>query len=316
MRDSFHISLSPGATAAAVAALVLLPIALNAVDQSFYIVLATRILIFGLIATSLNLVIGYAGMISFGHAAFVGAGAYTAALLIRGGFDSAWIAWPSGALAGALLALVVGAVSLRTRGVYFIMITLAFAQMVYYVIVSLKILGGDDGLNVPHRPVIGLGVDLRSDAHFYYVVLAIFVLLLAVLRRFLNAGMGRAIQGIRDNETRMEAIGFATYRLKLSCFVAAGAVAGLGGGMIAALNGFVSPSLLQWQQSGLLMVMVILGGAGRFLGGMLGAAVLLGADEILSDYTTHGSLGVGIVLLLVVLVSPQGLSSLVRRQLG
>ena len=315
MRDSFHIPLKLVPALALVAALAILPPALLAAHQPFYIVLATRILIYGLVATSLNLLIGYTGMISFGHAAFVGAGAYAAAVLVRAGVDSAWFDWPAAALAGALLALLIGAVSLRTQGVYFIMITLAFAQMAYYVIISLKLLGSDDGLNLPHRPVLGFGIDLLSDASFYYVTLVPILVLLVLLRAFLNGRIGRALQGIRDNETRMEAIGFATYRLKLLCFVIAGAVAGFGGGFLASLNGFVSPNLFQWQQSGMLMVMVILGGTRSFLGGMIGAAVLLIAEEIFTDYTDHWPLGVGLVLLAVVLCAPQGLMSLTRRAL-
>lgn len=313
MRDSLHIPLRPLPTLAALVALALLPVALLAIDQSFYIVLATRVLIYALMATSLNLLIGYGGMVSFGHAAFVGAGAYAVAVVVRAGIDSAWLAWPGAALIGGCLALIIGAVSLRTHGVYFIMITLAFAQMVYYVVISLRALGGDDGLNLPHRPGFGLGLDPRSDATFYYAVLLIVLLVLAGLRRLLNAPLGRALQGIRDNETRMEAIGFPVYRLKLAAFAIAGAAAGLGGSLLASLNGLVSPSLLHWTQSGTLMIMVILGGAGRFLGGVLGAALLLFAEEVLSEYTTHWSLGIGLVLLAVVLFAPAGLAGLWRR---
>jgi branched-chain amino acid transport system permease protein len=313
LRDSLHISLRPLPTLAALAVLALLPIVLLAIDQSFYIVLATRVLIYALIATSLNLLIGYGGMVSFGHAAFVGAGAYAAAVLVRAGLDSAWLAWPGAALVGGCLALIIGVVSLRTQGVYFIMITLAFAQMAYYIVISLRALGGDDGLNLPLRPAFGFGLDPRSDATFYYAVLLVVLLALALLRRLLNAPLGRALQGIRDNETRMEAIGFPVYGLKLAAFAIAGAVAGLGGGALASLNGLVSPSLLHWTQSGSLMIMVILGGAGRFLGGVLGAALLLLAEEVFSDYTTHWALGIGMVLLAVVLFAPMGLAGLWRR---
>jgi branched-chain amino acid transport system permease protein len=228
------------------------------------------------------------------------------------GIVSAWLLWPAALLAGALFAFLIGALSLRTRGVTFIMITLAFAQMAYYLVLSLRVLGGDDGITLSRRPSLGI-VDLDGDATFYYVTLAILLAALAAARGLLNAPLGRALQGIRDNETRMEAIGFATFRLRLGFFVIAGAAAGLGGGLLASLNGLVGPNLLHWTESGLLMIMVILGGAGRLLGGVLGAGVLLIAEEVIAEHTIHWPLGVGLVLLVVVLFAPDGLAGLVRR---
>ena len=292
---------------------MLLPLVASALGQPFYVVFVTRVLIYALIATSLNLLIGYGGMVSFGHAAFVGAGAYTVAMLMPAGVASAWLLWPAALLAGAGFAFLVGAVSLRTRGVYFIMITLAFAQMAYYLVLSLRVLGSDDGLTLSNRPSLGL-VDLNRDMTFYYAALAIMLAALAGMRVLLNAPLGRALQGIRDNETRMEAIGFATYRLKLLVFVIAGAAAGLGGGLLVSLNGLVGPNLLNWTQSGLLMIMVILGGAGRLLGGALGAVLLLVVEEAIAEHTIHWPLVIGVVLLAVVLFAPQGLSGLMRRR--
>ena len=313
MRDTLYIPLRPWPTLAVVAVLALLPLAAAALGQPFYVVFATRVLIYALIATSLNLLIGYGGMVSFGHAAFVGAGAYTVAMLMPAGVASAWLLWPAALLAGAGFAFLVGAVSLRTRGVYFIMITLAFAQMAYYLVLSLRVLGSDDGLTLSNRPSLGL-VDLNRDTTFYYAALAILLAALAGMRVLLNAPLGRALQGIRDNETRMEAIGFATYRLKLLVFVIAGAAAGLGGGLLVSLNGLVGPNLLNWTQSGLLMIMVILGGAGRLLGGALGAVLLLVVEEAIAEHTIHWPLVIGVVLLAVVLFAPQGLSGLMRRR--
>jgi len=313
MRDTLYIPLRPWPTLAVVAVLALLPFAAAALGQPFYVVFATRVLIYALIATSLNLLIGYGGMVSFGHAAFVGAGAYTVAMLMPAGVASAWLLWPAALLAGAGFAFLVGAVSLRTRGVYFIMITLAFAQMAYYLVLSLRVLGSDDGLTLSNRPSLGL-VDLNRDTTFYYAALAILLAALAGMRVMLNAPLGRALQGIRDNETRMEAIGFATYRLKLLVFVIAGAAAGLGGGLLVSLNGLVGPNLLNWTQSGLLMIMVILGGAGRLLGGALGAVLLLVVEEAIAEHTIHWPLVIGVVLLAVVLFAPQGLSGLMRRR--
>lgn len=313
MRDTLYIPLRPWPTLAVVSVLALLPLAAAALGQPFYVVFATRVLIYALIATSLNVLIGYGGMVSFGHAAFVGAGAYTVAMLMPAGVASAWLLWPAALLAGAVFAFLVGAVSLRTRGVYFIMITLAFAQMAYYLVLSLRVLGSDDGLTLSNRPSLG-PVDLNRDTTFYYAALAIVLAALAGLRVLLNAPLGRALQGIRDNETRMEAIGFATYRLKLLVFMIAGAAAGLGGGLLVSLNGLVGPNLLNWTQSGLLMIMVILGGAGRLLGGALGAVVLLVVEEAIAEHTIHWPLVIGVVLLAVVLFAPQGLAGLTRRR--
>jgi branched-chain amino acid transport system permease protein len=296
------------------AALAAYPLAMLAIDQPFYIVLASRILIFALAASSLNLLIGFGGMVSFGHAAFFGIGAYTVGILMVHGVDSGWIAWPAAVLASALAALAIGAISLRTRGVYFIMITLAFAQMLYYVFVSLKAYGGDDGLTLEQRSDLGFGLNLKSDVAFYYVVLAICTAALLLIGRLVNARFGRVLQAIRENESRAQASGFPVYRYKLACFVIAGGLAGLAGALIANQNGLASPTLLHWPQSGMLMIMVILGGVGFLYGGALGAAVLLLLEEVLSGYTIHWQLGVGIALLAVVLYAPNGLFSLARRR--
>jgi branched-chain amino acid transport system permease protein len=298
----------------ALSALAVFPLAMQAIDQPFYIVLASRILIFALAASSLNLLIGFSGMVSFGHAAFFGTGAYTVAILMHHGLASAWIAWPAAALISALAAAAIGAISLHTRGVYFIMITLAFAQMIYYVFVSLKAYGGDDGLSLVTRSQLGAGLDLKSDITFYYVVLALVALLMFLFGRLINARFGRVLQAIRENESRAEAIGFPVYRYKLACFILGGAVAGLAGALAVNQSGLASPNLLHWTQSGMLMIMVILGGVGFLYGGVLGAAVLLLLEEIASDYTIHWQLGVGIVLLAIVLYAPNGLLSLARRK--
>jgi branched-chain amino acid transport system permease protein len=208
----------------------------------------------------------------------------------------------------------VGLVSLRTQGVYFIMITLAFAQMLYYLMVSLKAYGGEDGLPLPARSQVGLGIDLADDAQFYYAVLAVFALVFLALWRLLNARFGHALQGIRENETRMEAIGFPVYRYKLAAFTLAGAIAGLAGALLANQGSFVSPAMLQWSQSGMLLVMVILGGVGHLYGPLAGAALFLLLEEVLVAYTIHWQFGLGAVLLAVVLLAPNGLLSLVRRK--
>jgi branched-chain amino acid transport system permease protein len=285
---------------------LLFPLAMSALDQQFYISFGARILIYAMAAASLNLVLGYGGMVSFGHAAFFGAGAYVAGILMAEGITSAWLTWPAAVAAAAFAALLIGALSLRTRGVYFIMITLAFAQMMYYVFVSLKAYGGDDGLSLPKRGI--------SDLAWYYLVLALLVAVLYFLHRLLNSRFGRVIEAIRENETRAAAIGYPVYRYQLLCFVISGAIAGLAGALIASQTSYVGPALLHWVQSGTLMIMVILGGVGRFWGGPVGAVVLLALEELFSgspllgSYSLHWQLPVGIILLAVVLFAPRGIT--------
>ncbi|MEK8047431.1 branched-chain amino acid ABC transporter permease [Ideonella margarita] len=296
-------------------ALVALPPLANWLGADFYIGLASRILIFALAATSLNLILGFGGMVSFGHAAFVGLGAYTVGVLMTHGVMSAWVAWPAAFGVAALAAWLVGAVSLRTRGVYFIMITLAFAQMLYYLAVSLKTWGGDDGLSLPGRSSLAPlpGLDLANDTTFYYVVLAVCAGAMVLLWRLLNARFGHTLQAIRDNDTRMAAVGFHTRRYQHIAFTLAGGVAGLAGALLANQSGFVSPALMQWQQSGMLMIMVILGGVGHLWGGVIGAVVFLLLEEVLGHYTMHWPFFLGAALLAVVLVASNGLMSLMKR---
>ncbi len=290
------------------------PMVMQALDQSFYISFASRIMIYAIAASSLNLILGNGGMISFGHAAFLGAGAYAVAIMAAEGLNNAWISWPVSVAASALFALAIGAISLRTRGVYFIMITLAFAQMMYYIFVSLKAYGGDDGLNMAGRSEPGFGLNLKDDITWYYVCLAVMVAVLYFLYRLVHSRFGRVIEATRDNETRMEAIGFPTYKYKLVCFVIAGAVAGLAGEMLANQNSFVSPNLMFWVQSGNLMIMVILGGVGYHYGGLIGAVIMLVLEEAISTYTIFWQLWVGLILLAIVLFAPQGIAGLFDRR--
>ena len=302
------------------------PVAMQSLDQVYYVTMASRILIYALAATSLNLVLGYGGMISFGHAAFVGAGAYTASVMIVEGITSAWIGWPLAMAVSGLLALAVGAISLRTRGVYFIMITLAFAQMIYYLTISMKAYGGDEGLTLAQRASPGFGLDLKDDIAFYYVVLAILATAIYLVSRLVNARFGRVIQAIRENEVRMEAIGYPAFRFKLVCFVIAGALGGLAGALLANQNSYVNPGILHWTESGKLMIMVILGGVGHIYGGLIGAVGLLGLEELLANhkigwlaalypnYQQHSLLAVGVAMLAVVLYAPQGIAGLFSRK--
>jgi branched-chain amino acid transport system permease protein len=289
-----------------------LPFGLEAADAGFYVGIATRILVFALAATSLNLIVGYGGMVAFGHAAFLGLGAYAVAILASHGVASAWLAWPAAIAVAGFASLLVGLVSLRTRGVYFIMITLAFAQMLYYLVISLKAYGGDDGLPLATRSALA-PLDLADDRQLYFVALAILAATLFALKRLATARFGRALAGIRQNETRMEALGYPVRNLKLFAFCIGGALAGLAGALLANQNGLASPNLLYWTQSGQLLVMVIIGGVGSRYGGLAGALALLGLEELLAAFTIHGHLYVGLALLAVVLFAPRGLAGLTRK---
>ncbi len=307
----------------AIALLIALPFIATGLGQEYYIGLASRILIFAIAASSLNLLIGNGGMLSLGHAAYLGIGAYTVAILAHHadtktmlfgfipGTINAWIAWPIAALVSALCAWLIGAISLRTRGVYFIMITLAFAQMFYYLFISLETYGGDDGLSLAQRSNIGF--NLSDDSHFYFVALTLFLVITYLLHRLTDARFGYALRGIKINEARMEAIGFATYRYKLVAFVIAGAIAGAAGALLVNHNNFISPNTLQWTQSGTLLIMILIGGVGHLLGGIVGAALMLLMEEVLSTYTNHWHLALGFVLLAIVFFAPKGIAPLFEK---
>jgi branched-chain amino acid transport system permease protein len=290
-----------------------LPSLLSAFGQEFYVGFATRVLIFALAASSLNLVLGFGGMFSLGHAAFFGAGAYVAAICMQAGISDALLAFPLAMLAAGLLALLVGALSLRTRGVYFIMITLAFAQMAYYLFVSARAWGGDDGLPLVGRMTLG-GLSLSSDNALFFTALSALTAAIVFLGRLADARFGRTIQAIRENETRMEALGYPVFRYRLVCFALGGALAGLAGALLANLTGLASPNLLQWMQSGTLLVMVIIGGVGYLYGGVVGAVVLLCLEEVLSGFTLHWHIGLGFLLLGIVLFAPKGVAALFGKQ--
>jgi branched-chain amino acid transport system permease protein len=255
-------------------------------------------------------------MAALGHAGFIGVGAYTVVALVEAGVSSAWLAWGSAAVLAGLFAAAIGAVSLRTRGVYFIMITLAFAQMLHYLAVSLRTYGGDDGYGLYTPLALGAWLDGAHAQVFYWVVLAIAAAVFALFSRVAHSRYGHALRGVRDNETRMVALGYPVYRLKLAGFVAAGAVAGLAGGLLASHNAFVSPSIMHWTQSALLLVMVMLGGAGRRWGAPLGVALWLTLEEVLKLYTDYWHWPLGLLLLLVVFHAPQGVAALLERRAG
>ena len=295
-----------GVLALAAAALAL-PWLLRAFGAEFYLSFASRIVVFAIAATSLNLLLGYGGMVSLGHTAFFGLGAYATGILLSEGVQSAALHGLVTVAVVAVAALAIGAISLRTRGVYFIMITLAFAQMLFYLSNSVKQYGGDEGLTLKLRTLLPFGLSLRDGVTLYFVALGVLAVTLLLLARFTRSRMGRAVLALRDDELRAEALGLPTFRIKLALFVAAGVLAGVAGAINVNLQGYVSPSQLHWTQSGTLLVMVILGGVGTVWGGVLGAAALLLLQEVLSAYTKHWGFWTGWVLLAVVLFARQGL---------
>jgi branched-chain amino acid transport system permease protein len=299
-----------------VAALVLLPLYSQLSGNVFALTLFTRILIYALAAASLNLIMGYGGMMSFGHAAYLGIGGYAVGILAHEGIASGFVQWPVAIAASAVFALVIGALSLRTRGVYFIMITLAFAQMAYYIAAGMARYGGDDGLTIYKRSEFGGLIDLSNRTQFYYLCLALLLAGLYLVHRIVNSRFGMVVQGARSNERRMQALGFPTYRYQLTCFVIAGTMCGVAGALLANNTDFVSPAIMYWTRSGDLMVMVILGGMGSLFGPVFGAIVLLLLEELLSQFTEYWPIIVGPMLVLVVLFARGGIDGLLGRRNG
>jgi branched-chain amino acid transport system permease protein len=297
------------------------PMAAKAIGDPSLIGLATRIAIYAIAAASLNLILGYGGMVSFGHAAYFGIGGYVVGILYHHfadgepflgfipGSNQFLVTVPAAIIISGLFALVLGALSLRTSGVPFIMITLAFAQMLFFLFVSLKAYGGDDGLIVRRRNEL-FGLDMRDDTTFFYLVIALAVIYFIGFARLVRSPFGMLLGGIRQNERRMAAIGVSTYQYKLTAFVIAGMGAGLAGALMANYSKFVSPDMLHWTKSGDLMIMIIIGGTGTLLGPALGAAVLIGLETFLTSWTEHWKFFLGPILILIVLFSAGGLTSL------
>jgi branched-chain amino acid transport system permease protein len=294
-------------------ALVLLPVYVEFTGSRFLLTLFTRIVILALAAVSLNLILGYGGMMSFGHAAYLGIGGYSVGILAFEGVTSGFVQWPVALLVSALFALVIGALSLRTRGVYFIMITLAFAQMAYYIVAGLARYGGDDGLTIEKRSQFFPPLNLSSKMQFYYLCLALLFASIYLVWRIVNSRFGLAVQGARSNDTRMRAIGFPTYRYKLTCFVIAGTLCGLAGALLANHTDFVSPGMMYWTRSGDLIIMVVLGGMGSTFGPLFGAVALLVLEEVLSGITEYWQIILGPLLLLVVLFARGGIGGLLGK---
>jgi branched-chain amino acid transport system permease protein len=299
--------------AALLAILALVPVYCAITGNTFALSLFTRIVIFAIAAVSLNLVMGFGGMVSFGHAAFLGLGGYVVGILAKEGIGSGFVQWPLALVVSGLFALAVGALSLRTRGVYFIMITLAFAQMAYYVASGLDRYGGDDGLTIYHRSTFGGAVDLGNKTQFYCLCLALLLATVFLVSRLVNSRFGLVIQGVRSNERRMRAIGFPIFRYKLTCFVISGTLCGLAGVLLANNTDFISPAIMHWTRSGDLIVMAVLGGMGTAMGPVIGAVTLLLLEEGLSRLTEFWPIILGPLFLLVVLFARGGIDGVLAR---
>jgi branched-chain amino acid transport system permease protein len=275
----------------------------------YYTGLATKVMILGMAALGLDALVGIGGMLSFGHAAYFGIGAYVGGVFGKAGVNEALIVWPTAILVAGLFAVAIGSLSLRTRGAAFIMITLAFAQMLFFIAASLPALGTSDGIGLPHRNSLG-GLALDHARNFHYAVLLLLAGVLALTNFLAQTPFGRAVDGIRQNEPRMRALGYNPKTYQLACFTFGAAVTGLAGVLAANLSLFASPDNLHWMTSGTLLVMVILGGVGTLFGSVLGAAVLVILEEGLAELTEHWMVVLGPVLIAVVLFGGNGLAGI------
>lgn len=304
------------------AILAVVPPSLFLTGHAFYLDLATRLVILGIAAVSLNLILGYGGMVSFGHAAFIGLGAYAAAIpayhATWGGFDA--IASYNGLfhmtlaiLVSALFALITGAISLRTKGVYFIMITMAFGQMVFFLFQSLDVYNGDDGLTIDVRSEVPL-INLDNPLHLYGLSVVSLIVAMLITRTIVNSRFGMVLKGAKGNNERMITLGYNTYIYRLTAYVISGAMCGYAGFLLGNFTTFISPAMIHWTRSGELMFMVILGGASTVLGPVLGSSIFVLLEELLSSYTVYWHLPFGLMLIAVVLFIRGGLMGILTRK--
>jgi branched-chain amino acid transport system permease protein len=301
-----QLTLRKTIAAAVLAFLALVPVIAAAIGEPYYVTLFTRILILALAAVGLNLILGYGGLVSFGHAMYIGIGAYSVGILAHYGVGSGWVQLAVALCVGAAVAVVIGFVCLRTSGMAFIMITLAFAQMLYFLAISLKQFGGDDGLTINARSDFGL-FSLRTNVALYYCTFVVLIAVLLGVSRLVHSRFGMVIRGGRSNGRRMEALGFPMLRYKLTAYVISALVCVLAGVLLANLTKFAAPSYMAWQASGDLIVMIVLGGMGTVLGPVVGALALIVFEEVLTGWTTHWMIVLGPVIVLIVLTANKGL---------
>jgi branched-chain amino acid transport system permease protein len=286
--------------------LALVPVVAGALDEPFFVTLGARILIFALAASGLNLVLGYGGLVSFGHALYVGLGAYTVGILAFYGVTSGWIHLGAALALAALVALVTGLICLRTSGMAFIMITLAFAQMFYFLGVSLKQFGGDDGLQIDSRSDFG-PLSIQTNTGLYYFSLALLLLTFYLSWRLVHARFGYVLRGTKSNLERMRVLGFPVLRYRTAAYVLSGCICAIAGLLLANLTRFTSPAYMFWTVSGELIVMVMLGGIATVLGPLVGAAVFVILETVLAGYTQHWMLILGPIVVLIALLAKRGL---------
>ncbi len=305
-------------------ALAVIPTSLYFMGQTFWLDVATRLVILAIAAASLNFILGYGGLVSFGHAAYLGLGAYAVGIpvfhSVYGGLDfwglateSGWVHLAVGLVVCAVFAVITGAISLRTKGVYFIMITMAFSQMLYYGLISIKTYGGDDGLTILSRSKFP-GLSLDNPVQLYALCFMSLLAVLALLRMMVNSRFGQVLQGARGNPQRVTMLGFDIFRYQLTAYVIAAVIAGYAGFLLANFTAYISPEMMDWTRSGELMFMVILGGVAVMVGPVLGAAAFILIEELLSHFTVYWQLPFGLMLMLVVLYSKGGLAQWLRLQ--
>jgi len=290
--------------------LLALPPLVIALGQPFYLDLVRRIMILAIAPVSLTLILAYGGLVSFAHAPSLGIAAYAVGILGFYGVTNGWIQWAVAIGASALVALAIGAVSIRTSGIYFIMITLAFTQMLYYLGISIAEFGGDDGMRLKAKSQFAGLVDLRDPVAFYYVVLLLMLLAVFLTYKIVKSRFGMVLRAAKSNEARSRAIGFSPYPYRLAAFVIAGAMCGLAGALYANHTNYITPGLMSWQQSGDIMFMVILGGMASTAGPVLGAFALLLVEDLLSGWTQHWQVILGPLLILSVIFFRRGLAGI------
>jgi len=296
--------------AACVLLLLAVPPMATALGQLYYIDLIRRVMIFAIAAVSLNLILGYGGLVSFGHAAYLGVGGYSVGILAFYGVHNGWLQWSLAILASALVALVIGAISVRTRGIYFIMITLAFTQMLYYLGISVEEYGGDDGMRLKVKSQFSGLIDLNDPVASYYLALALLLGAIYLVNRLVNSRFGMVLRAAKSNEARSRAIGFSPYPYHLAAFVISGALCGLAGALLANHTAYITPAFMDWTRSGEIMFMVILGGMATAPGPALGAFALLVVEDLLAGLTQHWQVILGPLLVLCVLFFRRGLAGL------
>ncbi len=309
LSPSFHSPASRWAAGIVLALFIVLPIHALLVDNAFVMALMNRIVILAIAAAALNLILGYGGMVSFGHALFLGLGVYSAAIPAFHGLDNALLHVLIALSACGLVGMVTGAIALRTQGIAFIMITLAFAQRFYFVFVSLRPYGGDDGLRLAAASQAG-GISLTEPGWLYAVSLAVLFAILYAMRRLVPSRYGMVLRGSRINDRRMRALGFPTFRYRLAAYVLSAMMCGLAGVLYANLTQFAAPSYLSWAMSGELIVMVVLGGMGSIMGPLYGAAAMLLTEEALKGLTEHWMIILGPAIVAVAVASRRGITGL------